>query len=173
MVIMKLFLFLFILLQSCTFLQKKMYEGLPMLEQIMKDETMEEIVKMGLFDGCFTAYHARATSFYKTTMYFRQNPDLVTDDRYAFAWSRGYGTCFPEANTWTHMQLGGKFINTGHAGSMISPVGKSVQMPIGNDAESKPAVWYFDEDPNRGLPGVSNYGTGNNFFGVFGSCYLC
>ena len=38
-------------------------------------------------------------------------------------------------------------------------------MPIGGgDADSKPVGWYFDEDVNRGIPGVANYGVPENFF---------
>lgn len=162
-------------MQACSYIQRKAVYGVPMLAKILEDETMDEVVKMGLFDGCFSAYSARGNSFYKTMFYFRQNPELINDDRYRFAWGRGYGACFPEAIMWTYNQpLGNKFVNTDGLGKMIQPFHSSVDMPIGGgDAESKPVGWYFDEDINRGFPGVANYGSPDNFFGAFGTCQFC
>ncbi len=162
-------------MQACSYVQKKTVYSVPMLNKILEDDTMDEVVKMGLFDGCFSGYSARGNSFYKSMFYFRQNPELIHDDRYRFAWGRGYGACFPEAIMWTYNQpLGSKFVNTDGLGKMIQPFHSSVDMPIGGgDADSKPVGWYFDEDVNRGIPGVANYGSPDNFFGAFGSCQFC
>ena len=162
-------------LQGCDIIRKKAINGLPMMQKILKDDTMDEMTKMGLFDGCFSGYAARGNSFYKTIFYFRQNPALISDDRYRFAWGRGWGSCFPEAIGWTYNQtLGSRFVNTTGLGSMVQPFHSAVEMPIGGgDAESKPGVWYFDENVNNGFPGVANYGSPDNFFGLFGSCQFC
>lgn len=150
-------------------------DGMPALKKIRESKEMDEVTKRAMFDGCFTGYNARGNSFYKTALYFRLDPKMIHDDKYSFAWARGYVACFPEANGWTYMGIGGKFINTDHLGKWISPVGQGVVAPLGGDAESKPAVWYFDESIDRGIPGVANYGgqSSGNLYGVFGSCYLC
>ena len=162
-------------LQACSYIRRKAVNGVPSLNRILKDETMDEILKMGMFDGCFSGYAARGNSFYKTMFYFRQNPELIQDERYRFAWSKGWGLCFPEAIAWTYNQpLGSKFVNTWGLGAIVQPFHSAAEMPIGGgDAASKPAVWYFDENINNGLPGVSNYGSPDNFFGLFGSCQFC
>lgn len=162
-------------LQACSYLTRKMVEGVPTLNKILKDEAMDEMTKIGMFDGCFSGYAARGNSFYKTMFYFRQNPELVHDERYRFAWGRGWGACFTEAIAWTFNQkLGNRFVNTSGLGPMVQPFHSAAEMPIGGgDEASKPAVWYFDEDINRGLPGVANYGSPDNFFGLFGSCQFC
>ncbi len=162
-----------IALTSCNLFTKHMVDAIPMLSKINANKEMDESTKRGMFDGCFTGYHSRGTSFYKTMLYFRQDPRMVSNKRYMFAWGRGYVACFGEAISWSHMPIGGKAFNTDSLGAWISPVGQKVQVPIGGDAESQPAVWYFDESINRGIPGTANYGTNHNFFGAFGTCYLC
>ena len=166
-------LILVFVVASCNYTEKAMVDGLPLLKKIAESKEMDEDTKRGLFDGCFSAYNARGNSFYSTQMYFRHNPKMATNEKYTFAWGRGYTACFPEANLWTFFPIGTKATAIEKPGAWVSPVGQSATMPLGNDAESKPAVWYFDESINNGLPGASNYGTNNNFFGVFGSCYLC
>lgn len=149
-------------------------KGVPLLSKINSNKEMDEETKRGMFDGCFSAYQSRGGSFYKTQFYFRQDPKMAANEKYTFAWGRGYTACFSEAIQWHFgFQLGGKAINTSAPGSWWSPIEQKVQMPLGNDAESKPATWYFDESISRGLPGNANYGTNHNFFGVFGSCYAC
>ncbi len=169
------FLLIIITMQSCSIIQRKAVYGIPMLKKILDDESMDPMIKMGLFDGCFTAYSARGNSFYQTMFYFRQNPELVRDERYRFAWGRGYGTCFPEAIMWTYNSpLGSKFVHKDMITKELAPFRAPVEMAIGGgDADSEPAVWYFDESIDRGIPGVANYGTNENMFGVFGTCYLC
>lgn len=174
------FYLLFGMLFSCSIFQNKMVngigplEGIPYLKKIITSKEMDEITKRGMFDGCFTAYHARGSSFYKTTFYFRQDPKMVSNDKYVFAWGRAYTACFPEAASWNYgIALGGKFLNSSNPGTWWSPVEQKVLMPVGSDADSKPATWYFDEDPSRGLIGNANYGTNHNFFGFFGTCYTC
>jgi hypothetical protein len=81
----KVFFLLWVLIltqmQACSYIQRKAVYGVPMLNKLLEDETMDEVVKMGLFDGCFSGYSARGNSFYKTMFYFRQNPELIHDDR--------------------------------------------------------------------------------------------
>jgi hypothetical protein len=165
-------LLLVVMLISCTYTKEKMVDGLPLLEKIKSNKEMDEITKRGMFDGCFTGYHSRGSSFYKTALYFRQDPKMASDDKYNFAWGRGYTACFSEALVWTYMPIGGKAINS-NLMTAISPLNEKVTSPIGNDTESQPAVWYFDESVNRGIPGTANYGTNYDFFGVFGSCIWC
>ena len=167
-------------MQSCSYIQARAVRGIPMLEKIINNESMDEMTKMGFFDGCFTGYSARGNSFYKTIFYFRQNPALIRDDRYRFAWGRAYGICFPEAVMWSYSQsLGSKFVNKDMITNDFAPFEMPVTMPFGNDSESRPAVWYFDESIDRGLPGVAKFNNDHgtfsdeNFYGVFGSCYLC
>ena len=56
-------------MQACSYVQKKTVYSVPMLNKILEDDTMDEVVKMGLFDGCFSGYSARGNSFYKSMFY--------------------------------------------------------------------------------------------------------
>lgn len=175
-----IFLFFLVTLSGCDYFTNKMvngigvFDGIPLLHKINSNKEMDETTKRGMIDGCFSGYHARSASFYRTMLYFRQDPKMTSNDNYTFAWGRAYTACFSEATMWgITMNFGGKIINTSGPGSWWSPIEQKVQMPLGNDNESKPGVWYFDENLSRGLPGNANYGTNGNFFGLFGSCYAC
>jgi hypothetical protein len=167
-------------LTGCDYFTNKMtngigvFNGIPFLHKINSNKEMDEVTKRGMIDGCFTGYHARGASFYRTMLYFRQDPNMANNDDYTFAWGRAYTACFSEAVMWgLAMNFGDKFLTTSSPGIWWSPIEQNVEMPLGGDAESKPAVWYFDESPSRGLPGNANYGTNRNFFGLFGTCYAC
>jgi hypothetical protein len=125
-------------------------------------------------DGCISSSASRGNSFFKSTLYFRQDVEKVHDARYMLAWKNGYGICFPEANAHSFSQFGSKFINVDHPAAWIQPfVDKGAQVPIGNDEASKPAVWYFNESINNGIPTNAYYHNPTNIYGFFGSCYLC
>lgn len=150
-----------------------MIKSIPLVHEYIESPDIEEIVRQGLMDGCVSGSAARGSSFYKTTLYFRQDARKVHDPKYVFAWKNGYSMCFIESNQYSFQQFGARAIKTDHPISWIAPVNSPVTTPIGNDPESRPAVWYFDESINKGIPTNANYGTPENIYGFFGSCYLC
>ena len=167
------FLFAVVFLASCEPIEVRTIKAIPMIQEYMSSPNLDEIVRQGLLDGCVSSSASRGNSFYKSTLYFRQDVEKIHDSRYMLAWRNGYGICFPEANIYSFSQFGSRFVNTNHPISWIQPIGSKVDTPIGNDAESKPAVWYFDESINNGIPTNAYYHNPNNMYGIFGSCYLC
>jgi len=170
---LKLLLGFALVLASCESIETRTIKSIPLMQEYIGNPNLDEIVRQGLMDGCVTASASRGNSFYKSTLYFRQDVEKVHDSRYTLAWKNGYGICFPEANQYSFMQFGSKTIHVNHPAAWIQPFGRGATTPIGNDAESRPAVWYFDESINNGIPTNAYYHNPTNIYGVFGSCYLC
>lgn len=169
----KIICFVFLLLVGCNSIEKQAIQNIPWIQEIMDQPNLDPIVRQGLLDGCVTSSASRGNSFFKSTFYFRQDHTKVHDSKYMLAWKNGYGMCFPEANINSFAQFGARAVSTSHPAAWIQPFGQKAEVPVGGDAESKPAVWYFDQTPNDGIPTNAYYHNPTNIYGFFGSCFLC
>lgn len=56
-------------------------------------ENASEIYKNGWNDGCETGISTMVTGYYKSFYFFKQNPEMVSNQEYYKAWKDSYNYC--------------------------------------------------------------------------------
>jgi hypothetical protein len=130
-------------------------------------------IKQGLIDGCSSSLWSRGNSFYRYMTTFRQNPDLIKNPLYKFAWARSYNVCFQMNNVDTFGVLGARFVNNNMSGMFdIRDAKDWTGLPVGGNPNYA-ATFVLDESSAKGMFGHSDSNKSENFFGFFGTCQFC
>jgi uncharacterized protein (UPF0297 family) len=130
-------------------------------------------IRIGLYEGCVTGTWAKSNPFYRYLTSYKQNPNLVYNEVYKYAWNRAYNVCSQMANIDGYTIIGSKAWLNRFSDMFNLEDGKNWKdLPIGGDAAYAPN-WVLDESSNNGIPGFADSNKVNNFFGFWGTCKFC
>jgi hypothetical protein len=130
-------------------------------------------IRLGLYEGCVTGIWARSNPFYRYLVSYRQNPSLVYNEVYKYAWNRAYNVCFQMNNADGFTVVGGKAWNNRLSGIFdIRDAQNWKALTVGGSPDQAPN-WVFDENSNNAIPGTADANKVGNFFGFWGTCQFC
>jgi hypothetical protein len=131
-------------------------------------------VKKGAYDGCFTAHWARGNPFYKFFSYYKQDPELLSNELYKFVWHRSYNVCFQMVNRDTYMQLGARVVQNRLSGFFDFRDSKNwVGLTVGGNQNYTAKIPFGDLNASDGIIGTKNNNKSGNFYGAWGTCQFC